>query len=107
MPPSASATPPTQTTQRVPNFSSKPIAWGADGWTGVGGDSGTDGSGEADGAGVSVGSTGAATIGPGVGAGLGAGGGPPAPAAARSNILIRASSCRNSLRLRLAATTAT
>ena len=34
MPPSASATPPTQTTQRVPNFSSKPIFCGVDDWTG-------------------------------------------------------------------------
>ena len=40
MPPSASATPPTQTTQRVPNFSSKPI-FGGDGGAGGGGESGT------------------------------------------------------------------
>src|ERR1700685_415210 len=97
MPPSVSATPPTQTTQRVPKRSSKPIARGVDDWTGVGGESGTDGGGDVDGAG----STDAATI--GAGADLGVGGGTPAPAAARSNILSRASSCRNSLRSRLGA----
>src|SRR3984957_5787667 len=106
MPPSASATPPTQTTQRVPNFSSKPIACGVGDWAGVGGESGTDGGGDINGAGVGVGSTGAATIGVGAGADLGVGGGTPAAAAARSNFFNRSSSCRSSLRSRLAATTA-
>src|ERR1700722_3818792 len=108
MPPSASATPPTQTTQRVPNFSSKPIACGVGDWADVGGESGTDGGGDINGAELGVGSTGAETIGVGAGAGadLGVGGGTPAAAAARSNFLNRSSSRRNSLRSRPAATTA-
>ena len=42
MPPSASATPPTHTTQRVPKRSSKPIGFGGDGKAGDTGGGGTE-----------------------------------------------------------------
>src|ERR1700685_600518 len=95
MPPSASATPPTQTTQRVPNFSSKPIACGVDEWTSVGGESGTDGGG----AGEGFGSAGATPIVAGAGAGS-AVAGVAAPAATRapSSAFILVYGCRHRLR---------
>src|SRR5271154_6400239 len=99
MPPSASATPPTQTTQRVPNFSSKPIFCGVDDWTDAGDESGTDVGGGAGGAGEGAGSAGATTIGAGAGAGS-AFAGVAARGATRapSSAFTLASSCRNRLR---------
>src|ERR1700722_1081550 len=97
MPPSASATPPTHTTQRVPNFSSKPIFCGADDCTGEGDDSGTDVGGGVAGAGEGVGSAGAQTIVAGAGAGsagVAARGATRAPSSAFTLEL----SCRNRLR---------
>src|ERR1700722_5404869 len=52
MPPSASAIPPTQTTQRVPNRSSKPICCSGDGEEGGAGAIGTDAGGGGGGGGV-------------------------------------------------------
>src|SRR5580704_19590769 len=99
MPPSASATPPTQTTQRVPNSSSKPIFCSVDDWTGEGDESGTDVGCGLGGAGEGVGSIGAATIGAGAGAGS-ALAAVAAPATTRecSIAYTLASSCRNRLR---------
>src|SRR5580704_17476310 len=98
MPPSASATPPTQTTQRVPNFSSKPIFCEDDG-TGDGGDSGTAVGNRTGGCGGGEGSAGAATAGAGGGAGRAANdaAAPPATCAA-STAFTLASSCRSRLR---------
>src|SRR6202030_4015337 len=96
MPPSASATPPTQTTQRVPNFSSKPI-FGEDDGTGDGGESGTAVGVGAGGSGGGEGPAGAATAGAG-------GGSVVAGAAARattcvcSSAFTLASTCRSRLR---------
>src|ERR1700688_5206135 len=97
MPPSASATPPTQTTQRVPNFSSKPIFCGVDDWTDAGDESGTDVGGGVGGAGEGAGSAGATTIVVGAGsavAGVAARGATRAP----SSAFTLESSCRSRLR---------
>src|SRR5580692_3713540 len=96
MPPSASATPPTQTTQRVPNFSSKPI-FGADDGAGGEDETGTDVGGGGGGEGCCSGgaSTGAATIGAGAGADCGVGSGTLLAAWPRSRTFSRSFSCRN------------
>src|ERR1700722_13087678 len=94
MPPSASATPPTQTTQRVPNFASKPI-FGGDG--GAGGESGTAVGVRAGGSGGGEGSAGAITAGAGVGS-VAAGAAVRATTCVCSSAFTLASTCRNRLR---------